>query len=62
MENHALALFFRCAGIIAVASIIMLFFVKPGTAEFVVTVLSAVISVGVAVICALLMNRDKGGK
>ena len=62
MEKNSLALFFRCAGIIAVASIMMLFFVKPGTAEFVVTVLSAVLSVVVAVICALLMNRDKGGK
>lgn len=61
MEKHSLALFFRYAGIIAVASIMMLFFVKPGTAEFVVTVLSAVLSVVVAVICALLMNRDKGG-
>lgn len=61
MEKHTLGLFFRFAGIVAVLSVIMLFYVKPGTAEFVVTVLSAVLSVGVALVCGILMNRDKGG-
>lgn len=62
MEKHTLGLFFRFAGIVAVASIVMLFYVKPDTAEFVVTVLSAALSLGVAIICAILMNRDKGGR
>lgn len=62
MEKHTLGLFFRFAGIVAVASIVMLFYVKPGTAEFVVTVLSAALSLGVAIVCAVLMNRDKGGR
>ncbi len=60
MEKHTLGLFFRFASIVAVASILMLFYVKPGTAEFVVTILSAALCGGVAVICAVLMNRDKG--
>ena len=62
MEKHTLGLFFRFAGIVAVASVVMLFYVKPNTAEFVVTVLSAELSLGVAIICAILMNRDKGGR
>ena len=61
MEKHTLGLFFRFAGIVAVTSVVMLFYVKPASAEFVVTVLSAVLSIGVAVICAVMMNRDKGG-
>ena len=61
MEKHTLGLFFRFAGIVAVASIVMLFYVKVDSAEFVVTVLSAALSLGVALICAVLMNRDKGG-
>jgi len=62
MENHTLGMFFRFAGIVAVASLVMLFYVKPDSAEFFITVASAVLSVGVAVICAVLMNRGKGGK
>jgi len=62
MEEHTLSIFFRFAGIVAVMSLVMLFFVKPGTAEFVVTVLSLVLSAIVAIICAVLMNRDRGGK
>lgn len=62
MEKHTLGLFFRFAGIVAIASIVMLFYVKSGTAEFVVTVLSAVLSVGVAIVCAVLMNCDKGDR
>lgn len=59
MENHTLGIFFRFAGIVAVASIVMLFYVQPGSAEFVVTVLSAALSLGVAIVCAVLLNRSK---
>ncbi len=60
MEENTLSFFFRFAGIVAVASLVMLFYVRSGTAEFVVTVLSLVLSATVAIICAILMNR--GGK
>lgn len=61
MEEHGLSVFFRFAGIVAVASFIMLFFVNVGTAEFVITVLSLIMSLTVAIICAIMMNRGRGG-
>lgn len=59
MGQSALGIFFRIAGIVAVACIVMLFFLEAGTAEFVITLISLVLSLTVAVISGIMLNREK---
>lgn len=62
MGEQGLGLFFRFAGIIAVLSGLMLFFVPAGTAEFVITLISLILSLTVAVICGILLNKGHSGR
>lgn len=51
--------FFRCAAILFVISVFVLFIVDRGTMEFKVTVLSAVISFLVSAVSMWMIIRDK---
>lgn len=62
MGDQSLEIFFRFSGIVAVLSAVTLFFVSPGTAEFVVTVIALVLSAAVAVICGILLNKGHSGR
>lgn len=59
MGESALGVYFRVAGVIAVACLTVLFFLEAGSAEFLITVLSFVMSATVAVICGILLNKEK---
>ena len=57
VDDRGLEIFFRFAGIVAIMSTVLLFIVPTGTPEYIVTVASLVLSLTVAVVCALIKNR-----
>lgn len=59
MADKNIGFFFRFAGIIMVISVICMIITKVGSAEFVVSLVSLILSVTVLAVCSVILNKRK---
>lgn len=59
MADRNIGFFFRFAGIIMVISIICMIITELGSAEFIVSLVSLVLSLIVIVVCSIILNKKK---
>ncbi len=59
VADRNLEFFFRFAGILMVISIVCLIITQTGSPEFVVSLVSLVLSTIVLVVCSIILNKKK---
>lgn len=59
MADRNIGFFFRFAGIITVISIICMIITEAGSAEFIVSLVSLVLSLIVLTVCSVIINKRK---
>lgn len=59
MADRNIGFFFRFAGIILVISVICMIITEVGSAEFIVSLVSLILSLIVLTVCSVILNRKK---